>query len=908
MLPEKQTAVSHALSAQKIFHLLKTQPEGLSAVEVAKRHHTFGPNRLPEPPRASTLKIFLSQFKSSFIIILMVAALISYGLGDHIDAGVIIAAVAINVILGFVQEAKAQRALEQLRKIVTYQAIVFRGGREQTVATEMLVPGDIVVLNAGDKIPADMRLFSVQDLEINEAALTGESAPAEKNTKPLHPGTVLAERTNMVYTGTVVTKGSGRGIVMATGSQTEIGQIAALLKSTPEMLTPLQRKLGRFSRWLATFVLILSALITVFGYSLGIPFVEIFTIAVALAVAAIPEGLIVSVTVILAISMQRILKRHGLVRKLVAAETLGSATVICTDKTGTLTTGQMQVVKIITSDNDFLIGSHQHNSNITRPEHFSNYMRSLEIGVISNDAFIINPQDEMHDWKVMGNLTERALLMAGIQVGIDTDALRRKYSRLAELPFDSERKFMATLHKDTKQKNIMFIKGAPEKILHFSKQLAIDGKTQTLSAETKQKLERKFSELSRQGLRILALAYKTTAADYKHIEEKDITTADDFVFLSFIGIKDPLRANAKRTVKAAQKSGIRVVMITGDNRLTAQAIATELGLPAKMEAIMEGEHLTQISDAELARNVRKYSVYARVTPQDKLRIVKAWQSHGEVVAMTGDGVNDSPAMKKADIGVALGSGTAVTKETADLVILDDNFETIVHAVEEGRSIFDNIRKVTLYLLSDSFSEIILVVLALIAGIPLPLAAVQILWINLVTDGFPNLALTVEPKEAGIMEEKPVSIREPLLHQESRVLIALISVVMGISNFALFYWYWHTTGDIELSQTMVFASLGVNSLIYVFSIRSLRRSIFQQKIFSNMWLVLAVFGGLFLQLGAIYLPFLQNIVETVPLGINAWGIIAILSVINISIIEIVKRVYTLENSANSSQKSLPLGAK
>ncbi len=629
--------------------------------------------------------------------------------------------------------------------------------------------------------------------------------------------------------------------------------------------------------------------ILLIGLFTGHSFVEMFTTAVAVAVAAIPEGLAVGVTVILAIGMQRVLKQKALVRKLVAAETLGSTTVICTDKTGTLTEGEMRVVRIITNNHDFDTDDDKFNTHLKETGDHASYIKALKIGVLCNDAHIENEYSDLKHWIIFGNPTEKALILAGSQVGLNRNSLSKVNPRLDTISFSSERKFMVTLHQDTKTKNVLYMKGAPEKILEMSNRLDVDGNIQNISSGIRKKLQKRFEYLSNKGLRIIALAYKPVEIEMNLLKESP-GLLEDFVFVGFMGIKDPLRKEAKETVDLCKKAGINIVMITGDHRLTAQAIAQELGLPSKADNIIEGSELAKLNNTDLQKRVRKISVYARVTPKDKLRIIDAWQANGEVVAMTGDGVNDAPALRSADIGVAVGSGTDIAKETANLIILDDNFKTIVSAVRQGRVIFDNIRKVVLYLLSDSFSEVIIISVSLILGFPLPLLAAQILWINLVTDGFPHIALTVEPEEKAIMSEPPINRNESIVNTEMRVLIGLISGVTGVVTIGLFYYFWKSTGDLALARTVAFASVGIDSLIYVFSCRSLRKPIWKKNPFANPYLLLAVVGGAILQLISIYTPWFQNVVKTVPLSLEHWEAIGIAVLLVMFFIELIKYIF------------------
>ena len=876
------------LSAGKVLEKLKSNASGLLIKEAERRLEKYGLNQLLEEKKVSWLIILLSQFKSPLVYILVAAVLISFVLGDFIDGYVIIGAIVINVIVGFIQENKAQGALSALKKVITLQARVIRDGQKRLIKATEVVPGDIFFLEAGDKVNADARLITTNDLKANEASLTGESSPVLKNTEVLKGEVSLGDRKNSIFMGTVIIQGTGLAVVTRTGLETELGKIASLVHETKEEPTPLQKKLSSFSRKLGLIILAICVAILFIGLISGRDFIEMFTVSVAVAVAAIPEGLLVAMTIILALGMQRILKKQGLVRKLVAAETLGSTTVICTDKTGTLTEGEMRVDKFITKHHELNLKSKSLVPKIGRAESHE-LMLALRIGMLNNDAYIVNPEAELEKWKVYGNLTERALLIAGAQIGLVKEELEKETPRLATMPFDSTKKYMVTLHEFKAKENIIYLKGAPEKVIAMSNFIKSGETHERLSQSDRQKIIRKYEVMSRKGLRMLALGYKRISVNEKNLK-KMCDPCQDFTFVGLVGIKDPLRPEAKETIKTCQNAGIRTVMVTGDHKLTAMAIANEIGLGVKDKNILEGKDLDKISDNDLTKRVKDITVYARVSPKDKIRIVDAWQARGEVVAMTGDGVNDAPALKSADIGVALGSGTDVAKETADLVILDNNFKTIVAAVRQGRVIFDNIKKVALYLLSDSFSEVLLISGSLFFGLPLPLLAAQILWINLVTDGFPNIALANEPIEEEVMEGRPAPKDAPLLNKEMNFLIFLISLITGIGNLLLFYFIWKLTGDIERSRTIVFVALGLDSLLYVFSIRSLRHSIFTGGLFHNKYLILAVLAGLSLQLVAIYIPFLQNILRTVALGLIDWLIILVVCLLVITFIEISKHIF------------------
>jgi len=877
--PEKNW---HSFAVAKVFDLTKSSKRGLDDKQVQAKLKTHGKNKLPEPPRIGQLKILFNQIKSPLVYVLLIAGIISIFLGHLTDAGVIFFVVIINTAFGFWQESKADQAIKQLRKIIKNKAKVLRNGNKILVNTADLVPGDVIFLEAGDKVPADARLFEVEGLQTTEAPLTGESMPIKKKTKPLDRGVALAERDNMVYMGTLISRGKGMAVVCKTGINTELGKITQLIKETKEEQTPLQQQLARFSKNLTIIILAICFIIFTVGFATGRDPVEMFITVVAIAVAAIPEGLLVAVTIILTIGMQFILKKKALVRKLVAAETLGSTSIICTDKTGTLTEGRMQVSSIITADKQIDVKKNSETHEIEKVQDLIS-----KISVLCSSATIENPNEELKNMKIIASPTERALLLAAIQSGFKKQDLEKEYDRISEIPFDSEKKYMATIHNHKEAKhNHVFIKGAPEKLFPFCSQVMVGGKKKELSIAQIGYLTQKYEKLTKKGLRVLAFAYKTGKFEDIHTE------LNDLVFLGFIALKDPLRPETKDTIRLAKKAGIRPILITGDHRLTARAIYEELGLTTKGK-IAEGSDLDQWTDEQLKDKIKSIDIYARVEPRHKLRVVDAWQAMGEVVAMTGDGINDAPALKTADIGIALGSGSDVTKETADIILLDDNFKVIVSAVEQGRVIFDNIRKVITYLLSDSFSEMILIAGSLLLGLPLPILATQILWINLVADGLPSIALTLEPGEKEVMEDKPRKKREPILNREMKVLIFIIGIITDIILLSLFMYMLHNNYALDYTRTIVFAALGVDSLLYVFSIRSMRHSIFTKNPFSNLFLTISVVVSFFLLVIVIYIPWLQNIFHTVSIGITEWGIIIGLGLLQVLLVEIVKHCYIVK---------------
>ncbi len=869
---------------------LNTSERGLSKEQALRRLSKYGQNVLPEEKGLSDFRLLVNQFKSAFVYILLIAVVMSFLLGETTDGAVIVLAVVINVVVGFVQERKAQKALLALKRVIEGTARVVRSGSVRVIPAKELVPGDIVILQSGDKVPADMRVLDVTDLHIAEASLTGESRPIRKNTEPIAQEDVgIGDRANMAFMGTVVTQGSGVGVVVSTGAKTAIGHIAQLVKNTESAPTPLQIKLDVFGKRLAIIVLLLSALVFAVGKYSGFSTGEMFTTSVAIAVAAIPEGLVVTLTVILAIGMRRILNKHGLVKQLVAAETLGSTSVICTDKTGTLTMGEMRVVNIVTEDGELDEKSIEGMSNLSSgsPTH-SLIVRGM---VLCNNAVFIDAKQE----EINGNPTDRALLKAGILSGLDKGVVDDENERYDEIPFDSNRKYMMTMHKWSEEHNIVYIKGASERVLGRVNCVATSGGDGSLPSVTRlgvediNKKRKQFEEMSSRGLRVIAMAYMLVPSSTRRIA--DIENSDEFVLLGFIGFQDPLRPDVRDVIEESKRAGVSTVMITGDHMLTARSIAKDLGLSYGDDNIITGKELRELSQEELRQRVSNISVYARVSPEDKLKIVQAWQENGHVVAMTGDGVNDAPALKKADIGVAVGSGTDVAKETADLILLDDNFTTIVSAIRQGRVIYDNIRKVILYFISDSFTEMVIIISGLLMGWPLPVLASQILWVNLVDDTLPSLALTQEPEEKEIMSEPPEKKNKPILDIERKLLIGLISAVAGIGTLILFWYYWQGEADnITYARSVAFGALGIKSLLYVLSVRSIRHPIWKTKIYANPSLLIAIGIGIVAQVSAMYVPFLQKILQTVPLKLADWGMIVLMSISVMVIIELVKAIF------------------
>jgi len=890
----------HNSGRREVLRELQSSPVGLSNKEAQKRLAKSGPNSLIESKPVSRWHIFLSQFINPLIFILLLAGIISILVKEYIDAGVIITAVLINTIIGYLQENKANQSLQELKKVVEHLALVVRDGAETEIDSADLVPGDIIVLRSGQKVPADARVLESVDLQVNEAALTGESVPVFKTVKIMSAGAILADRKNMLYSATEIVGGTGRAVVVATGVNTEIGQISKMITETAETVTPLQTRLLKFSRLLGLIVGLISVLIVVFGVVQRRNIFDIFITAIAVAVAAIPEGLAVAVTVILVLGMKQILKKKALTRKLLAAETLGSITVICSDKTGTLTEGKMRVAHIFAGGHEWRL---ENFDQAGKDNNLEAIIRALEIGIICNNSIVENAKDGLASEKIIGQPTEVALVLAGLDLGLDREKLLRRETRIGELPFDSENKFMITLHNLAKNSYIMYEKGAPEILLAKSAALDIDGQIVAISAAEKTKLLKKYESFTAQGLRVIGVAYRRLDSlpwpiktENKNWQEIDA----QLIFVGLIAFKDPLRAESRGAISECQRAGIRPIIITGDHKLTAQAIAAEAGIHCAVEDVITGDILDRTDDAALRQLVKKHNIFARVSPHHKLRIVQAFQSNGEVVAMTGDGLNDSPALKAANIGVCLGSGTEVAKETADLVLLDNNFQVIVSAIEEGRIIFQNIRKSITYLISDCFSEIVLITGSIFLGTPLALLSTQILWINIINDGFPNFSLAFERSDKNVMDQKPINPSEPLVNREMKILIVWYGVARDLGLLLIFFFAYRHLADlgwnIAYLRTVFFAILGVKSLTGIFSLRSLILPIWKINHLRNRYLLGAFTISMSLLILAIYVPALQLVLQTKALDFMTWLLILSLAFINILVMEFIKYFSTIKRHA------------
>lgn len=833
--------------------------EGLSLDEVRARQRQYGPNTIAKKNGANPALVFLRQFSGPLMVLLILAGLGSLLVGEERDAIVIGLAVLVNSIVGFIQEWKAEQAAQVLTSYEIPHAQVRRGGEIVSVPAPELVPGDVVLLAAGGRIPADIRLTEVVDAEVDESLLTGEAYPVKKATRALAGKRGVGDRANMVFMGTLLAGGRAEGLVVATGIRTQLGSIAQLVSETVDEKTPLQKQLGLFSWVLGILVVVVAMSLSTVGYLTGSDPQEMIGIAIALIVAAIPEGLLVAFTVVLAVGMQRMFKRKTLVRRLVAAETLGSVSVVCTDKTGTITEGNMVVVQVRTPD-----------ALVTRFDTVSEDLREvLLIGALNNDVEL-NPQGK----PTGGHPTERALVNVALSAGIDVGGARRQYLRMAEIPFSGDRKYMVTQHKGPDGTRVL-MKGAPERVMPLCR----------MTEDERAKWQEMAKDMASQGLRVLAVASKTQEGAL----QEPIT---ELTCHGLIGISDPLRPSTRKTIAELREAGLRVVLITGDHPETAEVMARDAGIELGEHATVTGAELDDISDEELRHRITRIRIFARVDPRHKVRIVQAWRSHGEVVAMVGDGVNDAAAMKAADIGVALGSGTDVAHETSDMVLLNDDLSTVTASVREGRVVFDNMRKIIVYLVSDTFSQVVLIGGALVVGLPLPLLAVQILWINLVTDGLPNMALTMEKGEEDVMKRKPRPRNEPILNNEMKLLIFFIGILTDIGLLGAYFVLESKGFDLPHLRTILFSALAIGSLVYVFAVRSLRRPIFRMNPLENRWLLAAVGLGLVLQIAVVYAPVFQNLFQTVALSSTDWLIVLGLGLIKLVALELGKELYLL----------------
>ncbi len=851
---------------------------GLSVEEAEKRKNIYGENALKQTEKKSFLQMFFSQLKDFMIIILIIASFISLIVGEVADTVIILLVVILNAVLGVIQENKAEKSLEALKNLSSPAAKVVRGGRKMEVKSKNIVPGDIVIIEAGDIAPADGVLFQSANLMMEEAALTGESVPVEKNTAiPQGEDIPLGDRKNYIYTSSLAVYGRGQFIVTATGMNTEVGKIAEMLQKEEKIKTPLQEKLDELGKTLGIAVLVICALLFGIGYFQNRSLFEMFMTSISLAVAAIPEGLPAIVTIVLSIGVQRMIKRNAIIRKLPAVETLGTASVICSDKTGTLTQNKMTVTKIYTYDK--LVDIDQADKDQPKEE------LALKIGLLCNDASL---DEEDGEKKAVGDPTEVALVAAAHLHGLFKKEEESKSERVNEIPFDSDRKLMTTIHRYGKDFWV-YTKGAPDVLLERCDKILLDDGIATLDEEMKSNIKKANEEMSSQALRVIALAYQEMSSLPERIVSEEIE--DHLIFVGMAGMIDPPREEVKESVRISKEAGVRPVMITGDHKLTAMTIAKELGILDEGQEAIEGRVLEKMSDEDLFRNVERYSVYARVSPEHKVRIVKAWQQKGRIVAMTGDGVNDAPALKRANIGCAMGiTGTDVSKEAADMVLTDDNFATIVSAIEEGRSIFDNIKKSIHFLLSCNIGEVVALAVCIVLNYPIPLLPIHILWVNLVTDSFPALALGVDPAEKDIMKRKPRDPKESIFGGGLGLVIALEGAAIGILTVIAFQ--IGRAESLELGRSMAFVVLSLSQLFHTFNVRAMDKSIFQVGFTSNKQLLGALFVSFLLMIGILVIPPLRDIFKLALIDSVHWGILLGISLMILVVVELAKGIKRL----------------
>lgn len=878
-----------SLTVEETAAWLNVDPvKGLPEQEAQERLEKAGPNVLEQDSGVAPWQMFLNQFKDFMVLVLLAATAVSGLLGEWTDAITIAVIVLLNAVLGVVQEFRAERSMEELRGMIAPEARVIRDGMEKRIPAAELVPGDIVLLEAGDRVPADIRMISAVDMQAVEAALTGESTPVNKHTRPLDRETEVCDAANTVFMGTMITRGRGHGIVVATGMRTQMGQIAGMIREAGQEPTPLQRRLAQLGRGLVLFCLAVCMLVTVIGIFRGEPVYQMFMTGVSLAVAVIPEGLPAIVTVALAIGVQRMIRRNAIIRRLPAVETLGCATFICSDKTGTLTQNEMTVRRVYAGDKLFGVtgegydpkGEFTGAAGAKGDPDFESLMRvaalcnnaTLFRGEIPLAGFFRRGKNRAPSWRISGDPTEGALLVVAAKAGFWRERMEKKERRVGEIPFDSDRKRMTVIYERNGEREAL-VKGAPDVILQLCTHYLLNGRPVPLDNRRRGQIMDVYANMARDALRVLGMAYRPLPPGNSNSEPDPEKVERDLVFLGLAGMIDPPRPAATSAVHTCRRAGIRVAMITGDHQLTASAVAREMGIAGRGARVLTGAELERLNDDELARVAEDVRVYARVSPRHKLRIVRALKKRGHVVAMTGDGVNDAPAVKEADIGIAMGvSGTDVTRESSAMVLADDNFSSIVAAVEEGRGIYDNIRKFVRYLLTCNVGEVLVMLLAVIGGLPLPLLPIQILWMNLVTDGLPAMALGVDPIDKNIMRRPPRDPEESIFAHGLGLRILGGGAMIAVLTLGVFSYFMAGAADIELARTAAFNTLVFLQLFYVFTCRSEHSGILETGLLGNLHLVAAVCASAVLQVAVTQVAFLQPVFHTVALDTLQWVVV------------------------------------
>jgi len=861
----------HSLSSDEVVDLLDSGRDGLSAEDADERLNKYGLNELRSKKKAPAFLIFLQQFLSPLIYILFAAAIVSVVTEHYIDAWVIMAILLANATIGFIQETRAERAMEALMQMAAPRAKVKRNGEVIQVPARKIVPGDILLLESGDKIAADARLIEASNLKVDEAILTGESMPVDKHTVVLNTDTVVADRKNMLHMNTIINFGRATAIVVDIGMSTEIGKIAGALDEIVAEKTPLQKSIERLSRYIIILVLSALAILVTVGIYRGMNWLDIFYLAIAAGVSAIPEGLPAVVTVVLAMGMQIMARRNAVIRKLVAVETLGSATVICSDKTGTLTLNQMMVQRIyadgqmmeVTGEGYLPQGEFIYSGQTVDPQSNQAMYRHLQIGMLCNDSLLAV---DKKCCSIFGDPTEGALLVAAAKAGMDKEKLEMAYPRTDEIPFQSEKQFMATLHIHEGGR-VAYIKGAPEKILSMSKYLLKGNQVITLEEDNLKAIVEASTVMAKEAMRVIATAYIDVPTEFSGLNENNLK--GKLIFVGLSGMADPPREEAKEAIKLCKQAGIKVIMITGDHKVTAESIAKKLGLFSGRA--VSGVELQEMSDEELSRQIEGISVFARIEPLHKLRIVNALKKRGHIVAMTGDGVNDAPALKTADIGIAMGiTGTDVAKEASDMVLVDDNFSSVVAAIGEGRAIFNRLRNVIFFLLSTNVGELLAIILCVSFIGQTPLLALQILWVNLVTDTAVSIPLGLEHKHGNELKQPPRHPRVGLLYPGLFLRVVFLAGLMSIGIFMVFNWA-QARMSLDEARTITFCTMVAFEWFRAFNARTDEYSVFKVGIISNRWLLLTIAIAVLLQVSVVYTPFLQAAFGTVTLGIDKWAI-------------------------------------
>ena len=876
---QKKLKEAYKLEVSEVFKILKTSEKGLSEKEARERLKTFGKNKLEEKKSLTFFNFLWDQVNNLLVLIIFLASLISLVLGRVVDALFILFVIVLNVIVGALQEYKAQKTLEKLKESLKPTARVIREGREKVILSENIVLGDILVLKEGDKVPADARVIFASNLACDESSLSGEYFPRYKNTEPIKKETKITDRDNIVFAGSLVVSGFGRAVVTATGKSSYLGEIYQLVSLTEEE-SLIQKRIKKFASFIVKLVISIVILIVLVGLLRGYTLFNIFLVSLALVVSAVPEGLLPLITIILIYGARRILKKQALVKRLSSLETLGGVSTIITDKTGTLTKGEMAVSKIITLEKELF---YKEPFLDFKKDEILSHVLALKIGILASDAFIEDHQKGTEEWILRGSPTEKAILFAGIQIGMTKQELLKVYPQLDFLPFNSKNRYSLSLNQAGRKKMLLLL-GDADILLKKAKNVYLDGKLKPLSEKDKERIKDQLKKEAKKGYRLLGTAFR-----YLNKKEEDYKDLNSLVFdLNFVGflvLRDPLRKESAWVIKSLEKAGVRTIIASGDEKQTVASVARDLHIKIEGD-ILTGLDLEQLSEEELGQVLKKQNVFAEVVPRDKLRLVKALQAQGEVVAMIGDGVNDAPAIKTANVGVALGSGSDISKEVADLVLIDNNLANLKEALLAGRNIVRNIKKVVIYLVSDDFSEIFLFIFALLFALPLPLLPAQILWINVIEDSLPGIALAFgREKEKDLIKEKSI---KAFLSNELKKWMISIGLITGLMACLAFIFFLFLYNDLDRVRSVLFAMMAFDSLVYAFSMKGLEKPIITSNVFSNPYLNISVLIGLALIVVGVYLPVAQKILGTVSLGFSDWLLVFGISLLELSFIEISKR--------------------